>query len=94
LIYPEGVSSGKTGRVNRPGSLKDSRGGRKFMRTQTIDSRPRAGSETSSRSEALVAAVLAALLGSFLIWGVGFSHIDVLHNAAHDTRHSAGFPCH
>ena len=64
------------------------------MRTQTIDSRPRAGSETSSRSEALVAAVLAALLGSFLIWGVGFSHIDVLHNAAHDTRHSAGFPCH
>jgi len=38
--------------------------------------------------------VLAALLGSFLIWGVGFSHIDVFHNAAHDTRHSAGFPCH
>ena len=64
------------------------------MRTQTIGSRSRTGSETSSRSEALVAAVLAVLLGSFLIWGVGFSHIDVLHNAAHDTRHSAGFPCH
>jgi cobalt transporter subunit CbtB len=64
------------------------------MRTQTIGSRSRTGSETSSRSEAFVAAVLAALLGSFLIWGVGFSHIDVLHNAAHDTRHSAGFPCH
>jgi cobalt transporter subunit CbtB len=64
------------------------------MRTQTIGSRPRTRSETSSRSEALTAAVLAALLGTFLIWGVGFSHIDVLHNAAHDTRHSAGFPCH
>jgi cobalt transporter subunit CbtB len=64
------------------------------MRTQTFGSRPRTGSETSSRSEALVAAVLAALLGTFLIWGVGFSHIDVLHNAAHDTRHSTGFPCH
>ena len=64
------------------------------MRTQTIGSQPRARSETSSRSEAVAAAVLAALLGSFLIWGVGFSHIDVLHNAAHDTRHSAGFPCH
>ena len=64
------------------------------MRTQTIGSRPHAGSETSSRSEALVVAVLAALLGSFLIWGFGFSHIDLFHNAAHDTRHSASFPCH
>jgi cobalt transporter subunit CbtB len=64
------------------------------MRTQTIGSLPRARSETSSRSEAVAATVLAALLGSFLIWGVGFSHIDVLHNAAHDTRHAAGFPCH
>ena len=64
------------------------------MRMQVIGSQPRARSETSSWSEALIAAVLAALLGSFLIWGVGFSHIEVLHNAAHDTRHSAGFPCH
>ncbi|MGC2201822.1 MAG: CbtB domain-containing protein [Stellaceae bacterium] len=64
------------------------------MRTQTIGSRPRTRPETSSRAEAVAAAVLAALVGSFLIWGVGFSHIDVLHNAAHDTRHSAGFPCH
>lgn len=37
---------------------------------------------------------LAAFLGVFLLWGVGFSHIDVVHNAAHDTRHSNGFPCH
>jgi len=38
--------------------------------------------------------IFAALLGGFLIWGVGFSHIDFVHNAAHDTRHSTGFPCH
>jgi cobalt transporter subunit CbtB len=25
---------------------------------------------------------------------VGFSHIDVVHNAAHDVRHSNAFPCH
>jgi cobalt transporter subunit CbtB len=37
---------------------------------------------------------IAALLGGFLIWGVGFSHIDMVHNAAHDARHSAAFPCH
>jgi cobalt transporter subunit CbtB len=64
------------------------------MRMQAIGFQPRAGSETSSWSGALIAAVLAALLGGFLLWGAGFSHIDVLHNAAHDTRHSTGFPCH
>ena len=37
---------------------------------------------------------LAAFLGLFLLWGVGFSHIDAVHNAAHDTRHSNAFPCH
>jgi cobalt transporter subunit CbtB len=64
------------------------------MRTRTIGSRSRTRSETSSRLQALAAAVFAALFGTFLIWGVGFSHIDVIHNAAHDTRHSTGFPCH
>jgi cobalt transporter subunit CbtB len=29
-----------------------------------------------------------------LIFGVGLSHSDRLHNAAHDTRHAIGFPCH
>ena len=24
----------------------------------------------------------------------GFSHIEAIHNAAHDVRHSLGFPCH
>lgn len=37
---------------------------------------------------------MAAFLGVFLLWGVGFSHIEALHNAAHDTRHSNAFPCH
>jgi cobalt transporter subunit CbtB len=36
----------------------------------------------------------AALLGAFLVGGVGFSHIAAVHNAAHDYRHSMGFPCH
>jgi cobalt transporter subunit CbtB len=64
------------------------------MQTQVIRSRLQAGLQVSSRAETRFAAVFAALLGVFLIWGVGFSHIDVFHNAAHDTRHSAGFPCH
>ena len=40
------------------------------------------------------AASVASLLGLVLLWGVGFSHIDAVHNAAHDTRHSKGFPCY
>jgi cobalt transporter subunit CbtB len=33
-------------------------------------------------------------LGIFIVAMVGFSHIDVVHNAAHDVRHSNAFPCH
>jgi cobalt transporter subunit CbtB len=64
------------------------------VQSEIIGSRPRTGSPASSRSDALVTSVFAALLGGLLIWGVGFSHIDAIHNAAHDTRHSTGFPCH
>lgn len=46
------------------------------------------------RFQAMAAAAAAALLGLVLLWGVGFSHIEAVHNAAHDARHSAGFPCH
>ena len=36
----------------------------------------------------------ALMLGAFVVVGVGFSHIAAVHNAAHDYRHSMGFPCH
>ena len=36
----------------------------------------------------------AALLGMFIVGGVGFSHIEAVHNASHDYRHSMAFPCH
>jgi len=49
---------------------------------------------TLSISDRLVAGVIALLLGSFLIYGVGLSHSQTLHDTAHDTRHSYGFPCH
>lgn len=39
-------------------------------------------------------ALLAAGLGLVLIYTAGFAPLDVLHSSAHDTRHSAGFPCH
>jgi cobalt transporter subunit CbtB len=48
----------------------------------------------ATRNTALPQAAMAILLGVFVIGVVGFSHIDVVHNAAHDTRHSNAFPCH
>lgn len=44
--------------------------------------------------ERLALALLAFLVGSFLVLGVGFAHSEVIHNAAHDSRHSLAFPCH
>jgi len=35
-----------------------------------------------------------AAFGLLMLYGVGFSTLSVAHNAAHDTRHATGFPCH
>ena len=40
------------------------------------------------------AAIFAALLGVFIVFGAGLAQPDILHNAAHDSRHSFSFPCH
>jgi len=64
------------------------------MQAQTIGSDRHAGSRAAARSERLIAAVMAALVGAIVLWGAGFSPIVALHNAAHDTRHSMAFPCH
>ncbi len=37
---------------------------------------------------------LVALLGAFIVGFLGFSHMEVVHNAGHDYRHSMAFPCH
>ncbi len=54
--------------------------------------------QTQARSEALkdkiLPAMLAGMLGLALLYAAGFSDIAPLHNAAHDGRHSATFPCH
>ena len=39
-------------------------------------------------------ALAAAMLGMVIIFGVALANSDTIHNAAHDTRHSAAFPCH
>jgi len=52
-----------------------------------------AAAPTALRHRA-AAALIAALLGVFLLYGVGFAQPMAVHNAAHDGRHSFAFPCH
>lgn len=55
-------------------------------------------SQTQNRSEVLkdkiLPAILAGMLGLALLYAAGFAETAQLHNAAHDGRHSASFPCH
>ena len=46
---------------------------------------------TFSKSLQLVSAML---LGIVILYGAGFVQTSTAHNAAHDMRHSQGFPCH
>ncbi len=42
----------------------------------------------------LLPACAAAMLGVIILFGVALANGDTIHNAAHDTRHAAAFPCH
>ena len=53
-----------------------------------------ATSPALSLSQRILLAIGSCVLGAVLIFFAGFSHVEALHNAAHDTRHSAAFPCH
>ena len=47
-----------------------------------------------SAQERVLTGGVAALLGVFMLYGAAFAHSDILHNAAHDTRHAITVPCH
>jgi cobalt transporter subunit CbtB len=60
----------------------------------TVQTRAFASSQSTPRSQALTAAMVALVAGLGLVFTVGFAHPELLHNAAHDWRHSMSFPCH
>jgi cobalt transporter subunit CbtB len=51
----------------------------------------RTGSLVTDRK---VLGALSLVLGLGFVFLVGFSPMSAVHNAAHDTRHTAAFPCH
>jgi len=50
--------------------------------------------QATALKEQMLSAVLAGALGLLIIYAAGFAEASPLHNAAHDGRHSASFPCH
>lgn len=51
-------------------------------------------SATAATPERLLPILSALLLGLVVVGGAGFVQASPVHNAAHDQRHSIGFPCH
>ena len=47
-------------------------------------------------SKKTIGSLLMFFSGIFLLYLVGFvqGSGNMIHNAAHDTRHASGFPCH
>lgn len=60
----------------------------------TLSTKPAAVTAAALTTSRAIPVFMAALLGVVIIGGVGFSHIEAVHNAAHDYRHSMAFPCH
>ena len=60
--------------------------------TTTVDTHDTtAASSTISKPLQLASAFL---MGTIILYAVGFLSTPVAHGAAHDTRHSQAFPCH
>jgi len=51
-------------------------------------------SASRSISQRVAAGLICLFLGTTMVFTVGLSHVSAVHNAAHDTRHAIGFPCH
>ena len=54
----------------------------------------RTGLEAIPDTRRLLPAIAAAMLGAVILFGVALANSGTIHNAAHDTRHAAAFPCH
>ncbi len=60
----------------------------------SLGSHPATRQAALPRSDRLAAGIVAVLLGTLLLFATGFAQANLLHDAAHDTRHGFTFPCH
>ena len=52
------------------------------------------GRDVTRILEALSWALLVTVMAGALLFVAGLAQSATLHDAAHDTRHATGFPCH
>lgn len=50
--------------------------------------------QTKEISSRRMAGLMALMFGALMVFGTGLAGADMLHDAAHDSRHAYGFPCH
>lgn len=48
----------------------------------------------SRENTRVIASIAAAALGLFILFVAGLAQPNLLHSAAHDSRHAVAFPCH
>lgn len=51
-------------------------------------------SVSTARTTPLIQIIAAMAIGAVLVFAAGFAQSQTLHDAAHDIRHTTGFPCH
>ena len=52
------------------------------------------GVAAADQATAKLPAVMALIIGVFMVFGTGLANSSTLHDAAHDVRHAFSFPCH
>jgi cobalt transporter subunit CbtB len=61
---------------------------------ENMSSLVQSASRVSGHLEAMRYGIAAILLGIVFIGVAGFAPLQSIHDAAHNTRHAVGFPCH
>jgi len=51
-------------------------------------------SAVRSVTSSLTQILFVALIGAVIVFASGLAQSQTLHDAAHDMRHTTGFPCH
>ncbi|WP_129774350.1 CbtB domain-containing protein [Peristeroidobacter soli] len=65
------------------------------MASKDLFASPAVGQQaTRSLAQRKVVGLVSLFAGLFCLYFVGFAPMAAVHNAAHDTRHGAAFPCH
>ena len=60
----------------------------------SANTKTRSAIDIGAKSDVVLPAIMALLIGATMVFTTGFASPSILHNAAHDTRHAMAFPCH